>query len=590
LPFVAALIAGLVLGGLAGYITFRAAAPTPSPGPEPLRAHIALPDELPLATGSDVINSIELRSLTLAPDGSRLVYVAGGGKSRQLVQRRIGSFDSEPIPGTEGAFSPTFSPDGRWVPFLTPSELKKVPLDGGDPVVLCEAHVGFSTTWAEDGYVYITHHQEQLARVNENGGQLEPFAGQESVLTPHALPGGRGLLANRRSDSSVRMDDAEILHLDGEGRVTVALRGGYAPSYVPGGQLVFVRGGSLYAVDFDLDTLQATGTPVRVFDGVATDSVWGGAQYDVARSGTLVYLPRDDWARTSPTWIDRQGGLEPLGLPEQLYNTARLSRDGTKLAIHVTGASDQIQVYDFRRKTLARLTLAGGNRFPVWTKDGERVFFAGFRDGERRMYSQPLDGSTDAEPVLTAEQSGVVGRSTSFPNAVSPDGKLLLFCNVNPQTSYDLWTAPLEGGETPRPLLTSPAGEALGSFSPDGRWIVYMSDKTGRWEAYVRPFPDVERREWRVSSGGGDDPMWSPGTNELFYRDGPRVYAVRYTADPDFEPGPPELVLETDFHNSYGLSFDVAVDGQRFLVNRPVVAGQPDAPLRLIQNWTDALR
>jgi WD40 repeat protein len=586
----ALLAAGIVVGAAAGRLAFRGdvdSAPGASRGP--FRSHIVLPEELLPDTGSVNHLGTPLPFLALTRDGSELVYVATTEGVSRLVRRSMDSYEAIPIPGTDGATSPTFSPDGRWVAFLTPTELRKVPLDGGEPVVLCEAHVSFSATWSDDGHVYFNHHEAQLARVDEDGGPIEDM-GLANVFAVHALPGARGILANGISESSTNKEGAEIFHVDASGERTTVLTGGYAPSYSPSGHLTFVRGGSLYAVDFDLDSLQTSGAPVRVIDRLTTDSIWSFGSYAVSHDGVLVYLPGDDWARTRPTWIDREGRLEPLDLPDQVYNTFQLSGDRTKLAIQVTGAKDQVHVYDFRRGTFDRLTLQGGNFFPVWVDAGERIVFCSNRDGALRMYSRRLDGTEQAEPLLTDEQEALARSLFSCPMAVSPDGELLLFLRLTTETAIDIWSVPLDGSADPKPLMSAKENEILPSFSPDGRWLLYESDKTGRYEIYVRPFPDIERREWRISSGGGDDARWAAVPGELFYRDGPRIYSVKYTSDPDFDPAPPELVLTTYFHNSAGLSFDVSADGTRFLVNRPVVAGQPVPPLHAIRNWTAELK
>ena len=495
-------------------------------------------------------------------------------------------------PGTEGAFSPTFSPDGRWVAFLTDGELKKVPLDGGEPVVLCEAHVSMSATWSRDGHVYFTHHEVWLARVDETGGPIEDL-GLSPVHSVHAMPDGGGVLLNFGSEFSFGKDNAGIWYVDGAGKVTPIHVGSYMPSYVSG-HLLFICGGSLYTMPVDPETLAPTGAPVRAIGGVSTDSIWSGAACDVSLDGTLVYLPGYDGAQTRPTWIDRDGNLEPLELPDQVYNAFQLSEDRTKLAIQVVGAKDQVHVYDFERKTFDRLTTLGGrNGFPVWKNDDQRVVF-GNVDGNlealvSRIFSQPIDGSGNAEPILTEAQQGLLPAPVVGPLAVSPDGKTLLFFIVTDDNSYDIWMAPLNGSGDPQPFIETEASEILASFSWDGRWIVYESDRTGRYEIYVRPFPDVDRREWRISSGGGDDARWSPATNELFYRRGSHLDSVSFTTDPDFEPAEPKLILTTNFHNSAGFSFDLSADGQRFLINRPVGADDPNPPLHVIQNWAAEL-
>jgi len=369
------------------------------------------------------------------------------------------------------------------------------------------------------------------------------------------------------------------------------IEGGYQARYAPSGHLVFIRGGGLFAAPFDLDRMELTGSPVSVLRGVRTDSLWGSAQYSFSENGTLVYISGGDWARTVPTWIDRQGNEEPLPLQARVYNTFELSPDQQRLAIQVIGAQDQIYVYDRSRETFSRSTLQESNFRPLWTKDGKRLIFCSDREGPLRMYWKLVDRSGTTERLMTEAQARKTGSSDHYPESVSPDGKLLLFWTWgHPQRGADIWILPLEGDREPRPLVATEANEILASFSPDGRWITFASDKTGRYEIFVRPFPEVDRREWQVSNDGGEDPRWSPLGDELFYRDGDRLMSVPFSVEPDFTPGSPRLVLEADFHQSAGRSFDVSADGQRFLVNKPVMSGESAPPIHMVTNWFEELK
>jgi serine/threonine-protein kinase len=275
----------------------------------------------------------------------------------------------------------------------------------------------------------------------------------------------------------------------------------------------------------------------------------------------------------------------------RVYNTFELSPDQQRLAIQVIGAQDQIYVYDRSRETFTRSTLQSGNFFPVWTKDGKRLIFCSNREGPYRMYWKLVDRGGGAERLMTEAQAQKTGGQIHCPESVSPDGKFLLFMpHGHPQRWTDIWVLPLEGEREPRPLVATEVNEILASFSPDGRWIIFGSDKTGRYEIFVRPFPEVDRREWQVSNGGGDAPRWSPLGDELFYRDGDRLMSVSFSAEPDFTPGSPHLVLEAEFHNSAGRGIEVSADGQRFLVNKPVMSGESAPPIHMVTNWFDELK
>jgi serine/threonine-protein kinase len=531
------------------------------------------------------------RILAVSPDGSKVVYAAGDWANPSLRVRRLDSLTDEPIPGTEGGIAPFFSPDGEWVAFFDSDELKKVRLPGGDVVALCEAHVATSGTWADNGWIYFTHGESRLARVRDDGGQPEELPYE--VFGPHALPGDRGVLVTQvlPDEPSVRKDTAPIALLSHDGQITRLIDGGYAPSYVQSGHLVFMRGSALLAVPFDLDGLRIDASPVTVVQDIWTDSIWALGQYAVSPGGTLVYIPGSDYARTVPTWIDRQGAETPLSLPAEVYNTFQLSPDRRKLAIQVTGSQDQIHVHDLARDTFTRLTLEGSNSYPAWSRDGEQIYFASMRQGKQRMFRRRVDGSGDAEPVLTDEQSAMIRGPFRYPYGESPDGRFLVFASWgDPEQGGDVWALPLDGASDPQALVATRANEIIPEVSPDGKWILYLSNKTGDYETYVRPFPDVAEREWQVSDGGGFDARWSPAGDEILYRKGSmQFWSVRYTTNPDFTPGTPELLFESDAHDSAGFSFDVSADGERMLINKPAISLRNTPPVTLVTNWDSEL-
>jgi serine/threonine-protein kinase len=559
------------------------------PGPaatvvEPVRRSlIQLPEGVSIAQSSP---------LAIYADGSRLAFAGERSGRKRLFIRQIDSLEVEEVSHTEGASKPFFSPDGEWVAFFDGVELKKVSLRGGDMVALCEVHHPHGGTWSDDGWIYFTHGEANLARVPEVGGPTEEVPVGE-VRHVHALPGGRGILITIQPPGrpSYSQDASVIAHLSGDGELKDVLRGGCQATFVSTGHIVFLRAGGLYAVPFDLERLEATAPPVEVQPGVWHDSVWTNAPYGIARDGTLIYAAGGNYAKCVPTWIDREGNEEPLDLLAGVYNSFALSPDQTKLAIQVVGGQDQIQVFDIARGTLSRLTLQGGNFSPVWSHDGKEVFFASNRDGDRRMFRKPADGSGTAQRVLTDSQSQLTETKMRWPGSVSPDGRYLLFTAwVHAERGADIWLLELDGQSDPEPLVASPATESCPMFSPCGRWVVYFSDKTGFYEIFVRPFPDADRREWQISSGGGDDARWSPQGDEIFYRHRLKLISTPYTANRDFNPGSPRVLFEKDFHNSYGLSFEVSANAERFLVNKPDISISGIRTLTLVTGWASELK
>ncbi len=570
---------GLVLGaglyaGLAGRATVETVADR-SP-----RRSILIP--APIGGPRNVLG------IAVSPDGSMVALGQEYGGDGPLELRRLDSFESTLIPDTEGGIFPFFSPDGRWLAFFDDDELRKVPVDGGPSSVICEAAVTLGGTWSDDGWIYFTHGESRLARVPEDGGEPENLK-LEDAFGPHALPGGRGVLVNHSSGSAAsgRRDLAEISVVSADGRVKRVIDDGFAPRYVVSGHLVFVRQGLLLAAPFDLDRLEVTGPAVQVAENVVTDSVWGIALYDVSADGSLVYVRGGDYAATVPTWIDRDGADESLSVERNVHGTFQLSPDRSKLAIQVAEENDQIHVYDFARETMTRATFEGTSRYPAWSHDGRELFYLAFRDGSATIMRRPVDGSGGEVPMLTADVLERFGAASLMPYDASPDGRHLLVGTWGDfETGADVWLITLDGSVEPQPLIRTPANEIIPSFSPDGNFMSYHSNKAGPYGIYVRPFPDVDGREWTISARGGYDARWSPSRNEILYRVGSRrLMSVPFELEPEFRPGTERLVMAMDAHDAAGLSFDLSSDGERILVNRPATSYTDERPVVLVSDW-----
>ncbi len=573
------LFVGLLLGAGIYSLSNRSSAPTPTEA-RATRRSILIPT--PMSGPRNMLG------LAISPDGTVVALGQGYGYEGVLELQHLDSFEPTPMPGTESANFPFFSPDGEWVAYFDGDELRKVPVSGGSPTVICEARASLGGTWTDDGWIYFTHGESRLARVPADGGEPVDLT-DENVFNPHALPGGRGILAtlSLSGTSSGRKETATIALVTADGKHKPLLEGGYAAKYVPTGHLVFMRQGALFAVPFDIDRLEVTGEEARVLDEVFTDSIWSNTLYDVAQDGTLVYVRGGDYAATIPTWIDRDGGEEPLPMARDTYGTFQLSPDRSRLAIQVSGAQDQIHVYDFRRETLTRLTYDGPSRYPTWTQDGREVIYHAFRDGTSTLMRRRVDGSGGEEPLLTDEQRQLIDAIYLDPYTVSPDGRHLLLTSWgNLETGADIWLISLDGQSDPRPLLQTTLNEIIPDFSPNGDYISYLSNKAGFYGIYVRPFPDVESREWTISARQGFDARWSPSGDEILYRSGAmKLMTVPYTLEPEFTPGTERLVFETDAHDSAGYSFEISADGQRILVNKPAMSHLDERPVVLVTNW-----
>jgi serine/threonine protein kinase len=579
---------GLVIGAL----SWSLVGPTTSSGDKQQtvsvrRSQIPLPPGKPLNARN---------SVAISPDGSTLALAAGLEPDSQIYLRRLDSSEMEAIPGAEGGVLPFFSPDSKRLGFFAHGELKTTSLGSGsrEITVLADAPVASAGVWTADGWIYFIFGESRLARVREEGGDREVLAQTGDVYHIGSLPGGRGILLTvQPSDApSNRKDTATIAVLSPDGStVTPVFDGGYSARYLPTGHLVFMRGDGLFAVPFDLDRLEASPPAVGVQPNVFADSIWAISRFDTSLDGTLVYAPGANYARTIPTWIDLDTGEEePLPIPAGVYNTFNLSPDGTQVAIQdASGAQDQIHIYDSRRGTFQRLTLEGANIYPVWSYDGREVFFASSRGGGGyRLYRKPVDGSAPATRLLTEEQGAAMETDLRWPASVTPDGKyLLVFTWAHPVRGGDIWKIPLEGDGDPEPVVATDGNDIIPQISPDGRWLAHLTNRTGNYQVMVRPFPNVEEREWIVSGEEGFDGRWSTEGDAIFYRSGWTTFMeVPLSTDGEITAGVPRVAVEVDSHDAAGSSFAVSSDGRRVLVNKPVsVSLLDETPITLVTGW-----
>jgi dipeptidyl aminopeptidase/acylaminoacyl peptidase len=372
------------------------------------------------------------------------------------------------------------------------------------------------------------------------------------------------------------------------GEYHVVLEGGTNARYSPTGHLIYARAGSLLAAPFDLEELRVKGAPVPVLEEVATSPIYGQAEFGISGNGSLVYAPGDSWGDDHRVlWVDREGRWEPLIEDPRAFLTLQLSPDGHFLVVSIDGAQGSMWMYDLARSTLTRLTL-DSDFHPIWTPRGDRVTFMSDRAGSWNLYWQPADGSGQAERLTTSEY-------TQFPGSWSPDGKLLVFQEERTETGSDIWILSMEGERTARPLLQEKFNERRPMFSPNGRWILYVSDESGRDEVYVQPFPGPGAKR-QVSSGGGTNPLWNPNGREIFYRNGDQMMAVEVKGDATLVLDTPRMLFQRDMSigrlaRLFSFSpYDVTPDGQRFVMIDDSESARPPTQLILVQNWAEELK
>jgi len=542
----------------------------------------------------------------LSPDGRMLVFSAAAGGKQQLYRRALDQEAASTIAGTEGAGMPFFSPDGRWIGFWANGKLRKIPAAGGTAVDLCEAEPPFGASWGADG-VIVFGGRQGLWQVSAHGGKpaiLTTVGADEfSHRQPHVLPGANAVLFTVQP-RAFRWDDAriEVFRRDTSERKPVLEKGTDA-RYLPTGHLIFVRDAVVLAAPFDLVQLRLTGGAIALRDRVmhaigdgSELSDTGAAQLDVSESGTLAFVAggiSPPGVRV-PVWVDQRGNVQPLDVPGRDHVGPRLSPDGTRLAVahSANRRDDDIWIYDLKRGTSIRLTSDGGHSWPIWTRDGRRVAFYTESEGPSNLFWQPVDGRGHAERLTTSTFH-------QRPSSWSPDDKELVFSQGNPKTRGDIWAASINGQQvSPRPVVEGPFDEIFPELSPDGRWLAYASDASGRLEVYVQPYRGPGETQM-ISTAGGREPAWARDGRRLFYREPPRepsgvfhMMAVDVTTQgPAFVAGVPSPLFEDRFVRTSPIrSYDVGRDGRFLMLLAKEPAATPATEIHLVLNWTHELR
>jgi Tol biopolymer transport system component len=571
------------LAAITGGLAVRGVRPQRSAPATPIRFTVTLPP------GDQIAALDRVPAIALAPDGSKLVYVASRGDRRQLFIKTIDQLQPTALLGTEDAENPFFSPDGRWIGFFTAGELKKVSAHGGSPIALASARLDFGASWlSNDAILFANAFQSGLLQVSASGGAVKSLttvdgnAGEAGHQWPQVLPGGKAILFYLSKQTARSFDEGDIVaqSLDsGERRVVVA--GGTSPHYVPTGHLLYLRGGTLFAVPFDAEILQVRGSAVPVIEGVAQSGL-GVAHFAVSDEGTLAYLPRDRY-QPSPVWVTRAGDKQHLSLPSGLYTQPRVSTNGSHVVFRTYGVNCDLWVYDVARTTLTRITLGGDNHSPVWSPDARRIAFDLAAEGRP---------DTRAIFVMNADGTGVPERMTMSEHSQTPQfwtrhQETLVFLDTDPTTGgQDIWWVPVTGDRMPRPFLRSPFRKAGPALSPDGRWIAYSSNESGLDQVYVQPFPTGGAKS-QVSADGGREPIWNDNGRELFYRNGDSLMAVDVRTTPVFEAGQPHVLLRGQNQVS---AYAVAPGAQRFLLIEQDAAPGTPAQVNVILNWFEELK
>ena len=549
-------------------------------------------------------------AVALSPDGKTLVFDAIWGGHPQLYARAMDQLSATPISGTSGGSSPFFSPDGQWVGFGAYGELRKVPLSGGPAVTLCKASALFGASWGDDGtIVFAEQRNGGLRRVSAVGGNPEslttPQPGEYSHRLPHMLPGSRAVTFTILNGPDLWDDTQIVVRSLDTGQQTVLVTGGADGRSVSTGHLVYVRLGTLMVVPFDPVRLAVTGGATGVIDGVMQAADRNASymantlagQFTVSDTGALVYLTGGAVAAAdrSLAWVDRHGTSLPLPAPPRSYSGPRLSPDGQRVAVNSLGPL-QVWSVDIARGALSPVTVDGQSDHGVFAPDGKRIVFRSRAAGtEGNLYWKAADGSGAVERLTDS------GRSQT-PSSWSPDGTTLAFMEEGQSKGFfqfDIWLLSI-GDRKTRALIHTAANEMTPEFSPDGRWLAYVSNESGRHEVYVQPYPGPGERHL-ISTNGGWQPAWSGSAQELFYVQGGAVggggvttlMSVKIATAPAFQAGTPEALFESgDLRIAWGRSYDVTSDGRRFLLtlNKEAPTSLAPAQMIFVQHWFEELK
>ena len=490
--------------------------------------------------------------------------------------------------------SPFFSPDGQtvgyWDRFAT--ELKRIAISGGAPVTITAAPDNPNgVTWESDGTI-LYGQEDGIWHVPDTGGTPElliPAEEGERLHGPQMLPGGEWVLFTFRPAGTSAWDEAQIVvqSLTTAERETL-ITGGRDARYVPTGHLVYGLNGAILAVPFDVGSRQVVGGPVSVIDGVGAgeDINSGAMHFALADNGSLVYVPGSAGGGNpvALVWVGRDGDEERIPAPPRAYDSPRVSPDGTRVAVDIAdGDNTDVWIWDLARETLTQLTFDEGvDDFPLWTPDSARVVFSSSRDGGG-LFWKAADGTGQVERLK---------EGAARPYAWSADGRLIF------QQAQDIGVLTMEGERTAEMLLDAEFVEAEPALSPDGRWLAYVSLETGTPLVYVKPFPNVDDGLWNVSLVYGRDPVWSPDGPELFYRTRTDLMVAQVETEPTFSSRTPEPLFSLSGYEiggpGTGRRFDLAPDGDRFVVQKPGTAEQTSDGdsfngLIFVENWFEEL-
>jgi eukaryotic-like serine/threonine-protein kinase len=530
------------------------------------RFTIALPSHQQLA----VTNG---QSLALSPDGKYLAYVATENGVAHLFTRRLDSFEPVAIPDSDGAMFPFFSPNGEWVAFYVQGKVKKALASGGVPVVVCEVPTFFGGTWTPKDSIVVAIPNYGLASVPASGGSLQKvqmaskeivypegptwFANGEWIAFTDYLTANRAVMAVKLSTGETRL----------------ILRSVQSPTFV-GNHLVYFQGGAMWAAPFDSTRISVTGEAVRIASGI-NEEIYV-AQASVSQNGILAYAVGPAGTFTRDVYlVSRKGQEQKLAFPPQDYVDPGISPDGKRIACMFRSISgQQLEVLDRSSGQFTTLIASGTSAAPVWMPDGKSLVYDGVVPQHRGLFRIAADGSSIPQLLRT------VPFNTHFTSVAGGYAAVVV---SDPSTSSDIWLMNLQNPEDMHPFKNTAAAERQGALSPDGHWIAYASNESGRSEIYVDPVPGPGGRH-QISTDGGDEPRWVRNGREITYRNGSKMMSVPVQEQPTFQTSKPVELFDRKFDSGLAVAgYDVTADGQGFIMTRSEHTSPTE--IRILMGW-----
>jgi serine/threonine-protein kinase len=536
-------------------------------------------------------------TISISPDGAHVAYVATHNGIAQLYLRDTAESDGRPLPGTGGAHTPFFSPDGKWLGAVVGTKVVKFPVSGAEAVTLSSIPFEiYGAYWANNGWIYFGSEAPLgLVKIPVAGGAtlgasyVDDANHETDHRFPEVLPGAQWILFAARK-STQTFDEADIIAESlKDGKRQTILKGGTNPHYIPTGYLAFVRAGMLMVVPFDPVKLQVKGEPTAV-ERIMENPLTGASQYDVSAAATLVYLRGDvTFGERELVFVDRGGVARLLTAKKRPYEEVALSPDGRLLAATIGGPTTDIWIHDIASGAETPFTSGGGHRSPAWAADGKRITYSAYTGGEEAWVidRKPVTGNGAEEKVMSSE-------TPIWPWFSSKDGHALVMEGPG-RTGHHGASTQLDSQEIPVNLTPRDFDEDWAQVSPDGGWLAYNSDESGRQEVYVATFPGLNSKV-QVSTEGGRHPQWSANGKELYYlmsspADAPRPLAQRarlmalpIETSPALKAGTPHMLFDGPYFEG-GHDYAVTPDGKGFIFIRESQPASGPGEMKVVLNW-----